>query len=153
LELRDGGQIPSQGLRCGYRQNTGADDSLDLQLQYLSAPNAVAFSAYITDPVPAKPFVATPRDVKRFDFEAVAGGNYSAKLQEAEITLRLDDLPAPSSLEDRKVVHLHGTLEITAFSLPARTTAEGSDAGTLDLAPATVAVDCMPGFFLNPVLN
>jgi hypothetical protein len=153
LALSDGGRIPSQELVCSYRQSTVADDSLYLQLQYLSGPNSVAFAAYLEDPIPAKQFVATPRDVGRFEFEAFRGDDgYEAELREAEITVRLDDLPAPSSLSDGEVVHLQGVIEIAAFSLPARVAME-APGEPLDLAPATVAVDCKPRFRLSPVLN
>jgi hypothetical protein len=58
----DGVEIAYQSTRCIYRQGTGANTTLSLQIQYLDSPDTVAFAFYIDDPPPAHPFRATPSE-------------------------------------------------------------------------------------------
>lgn len=151
LKLGDGAEIVPESLRCIYRQATGASDELSLQLQYLSSPGRVAFAAYLTNPVPATPFVATPRDVDELIFEAFSGpasGN-RAELTGAELSVQLDELPPPSSLSAGDVVALHGQIALTDFALPA--TKEGES--PLQIVAAAVGIDCEATFQLSQVLD
>lgn len=153
LKLGDGVEITPESLRCLYRQSTGARDELSLQLQYLSAPNHVAFAVYMTNPAPAKPFVATPGDVDSFTFEAFvdATSGYRSDLEQAEIAVHLDELPQPSALSPGDPVQLHGQLELAEFTMPA----VGDDASeaTLHVPAGSVAVDCEATFQRAQVLN
>lgn len=153
LRLRDGTEIVPQSLRCFYRQDTGASHDLSLQLQYRADLDHVAFAAYLTNPRPASPFVASPRDVARFDFEAFLGGEsgYQATLESHEVIVHLDSLPDPSSLRFGDIVPLHGQFEVTAFSLPGTWPAEPGS--TLDLAAGSVAIDCEAEFEEVQVAN
>lgn len=151
LELGDGTVITSESLGCSYRQSTGSSDELDLQLQYLSAPDSVAFAVYLTDPRPAKPFAATPREVKRFDFEAfVEKELYRSDRDLKGITVHLDELPPPSSLKPGDTVQLRGYLELEDLTLSA---ISGEGDSTVQILAGAVAIDCDAKFQEVQVLN
>jgi hypothetical protein len=120
LTTTDGVEIPYESVRCIYRQNTGSDDTLSLQIQYLDTPDTVAFALYINDPTPAHPFRATPGELveREWGFEAALDGTmYQVGLYGTQATLSLDTLPAPSTLVDGAAVRLHGRLDIGAVAL------------------------------------
>ena len=154
LTTTDGAVIAARSLRCIYRQSTGADNTLSLQLQYLDSPDTVAFALYVDDPVPATPFAAAAGGQGRYSFEAFSDGvGYRDALGDGEVELQLDDLPSPSTLSDGDVVPLEGTLLIDGFSLPERSASGDAGGGTLDLAPTSVDVSCEAVFRLVEVFE
>ncbi|HEX2875238.1 MAG TPA: hypothetical protein VHP33_28500 [Polyangiaceae bacterium] len=145
LTTAGGVEIPYQSVRCIYRQNTGSNDTLSLQLQYLDTPDTVAFALYINDPKPARPFRATPGEAVELEwgFEAALDGTmYTAGLNGGQATLSLDALPAPSTLVPGETVRLHGRLDINDVSLSSPSIPGGSAGTPLELAASSVPVDC-----------
>ncbi len=47
LRMVDGTKTVPESLSCIYRQSTGVDDALTVQLQYLGIPGHVAFAVYL----------------------------------------------------------------------------------------------------------
>lgn len=153
LTTAEGDEIVAESVRCIYRQARGGGDRLELQLQYLSEPDRVAFAVYVENPIPSAPFVAAPEDVARFSFEAFTDdAGYSAELEHAEITMELDELPDPSTLRPGDAVHLHGRLQVTDFSLP-KVSQNDAAASELHLAAGSVLIDCETQFEQVPVLD
>ena len=154
LTTTDGTDIAARSLRCIYRQSTGADNTLSLQLQYLDSPDTVAFALYVDDPVPATPFAVAAGGQGRYSFEAFSDGvGYRDALSDGEVELRLDDLPSPSTLSDGDVVPLEGTVLIDGFSLPERPASGDVGDGALNLAPGSVDVSCDAVFRLAEVFE
>ena len=154
LVTTDGTTLPARSLRCIYRQSTGADNTLSLQLQYLDSPDTVAFALYVDDPVPATPFAVTAGRQGSYSFEAFSDGvGYRDALSDGEVELRLDDLPSPSILSDGDVVPLEGTVLIDGFSLPETSGSGDVGGGALDLAPGSVDVSCDAVFQLVEVFE
>ena len=154
LTTTDGTMIPAESLQCIYRQGTGADNTLSLQLQYLDSPDSVAFALYVDDPVPATPFAAAAGQQGRYSFEAFSDGvGYRDELGDGEVELRLDDLPSPSTLSDGDVVRLDGVLLVGRFSLPERPASGEAGTGALGLAPTEVDVGCDAVFQLVEVFE
>lgn len=154
LMTADGAEIISESLRCIYSQNTGADSSLSLQLQYLESPGYVAFALYLSDPIPSAPFAVAAGQQGRFDFEVFAGGvGYRDDLVSGEVEVRLDDLPSPSSLSDGDNVVLEGVLLVNQFSLTERSATGESGAGLLNLASGSVEINCESKFRMVDVVN
>jgi hypothetical protein len=139
----DGVEIAYQSTRCIYRQGTGANTTLSLQIQYLDSPDTVAFALYIDDPAPAHPFRATPREAGAWTLEvALDGQMYGNVLQGPEVTLSLDTLPAPSTLTPGQTFPLHGELAISALSLPRQPDPGPAATAPLALAGGSVPLDC-----------
>ncbi len=154
LMTADGTEIPSKSLSCIYRQSTGADDALSLQLQYTDAPGSVAFAAYLEDPIPAEPFAVSAGQQGRFDFEVfLAGVGYGSELSGGEVEVRLDSLPSPAALTDGDRVVLQGSLLINQFSLPEKAAVGETATGVLDLASGSVDIDCETTYQSVEVLN
>lgn len=153
LTTTDGVEIPYQSVRCIYRQNTGSDDTVSLQIQYLDTPDTVAFALYVDNPKPARPFNASPSEATHWNFEAAVDGKmYSYAAFGTELTLHLDALPATSTLEPGHTVRLHGSLDIGAFSLPSSLVG-GPAAYPLELAAGSVPVDCEASYDESIVLD
>ena len=164
LNTADGDTIDAASLDCIYRQDTGASDTLNLQLQYLESPNNVAFALYVEDAVPAVPFVASAGQQGRFVFEAFRGGTaYQEELSNAELEIQLDALPSPSTLSDGDVVPLRGTLQIVPFTLAEAASSGSADRETasqeagpnadLALENSTIDINCEAVYQLAEVVN
>lgn len=156
LTTTGGDEITYQSVRCIYRQSTGSDDTLSLQIQYLDTPDTVAFALYIDDPKPAHPFRATPGELveREWAFEAAFDGTmYSAGLYGTQATLELDALPAPSTLAPGATVRLHGRLDITDVSLSPPPLPGGPPGTPLQLAASSVPVDCEASYQESEVLD
>lgn len=146
LAMSDGTEISSESLKCGFWQSIGSmgvDDQLFLSLQYLSGPNAVAFSLALDNPIPATPFSAIAGQQGMFTFFAYTSDvGYRDTLANSEIELQLASLPLPSDLSDGDIVPLEGRILVNEFSLIERPASGIAGTRQLLLATQTLDVDC-----------
>ena len=154
LMTTSGTEIPSESLSCNYFQNTGADNTLSLELQYLESADRVSFALFISDPIPAMPFAASAGQQGQFDFEVFFDSvGYRDVLSNGEVEVRLDNLPSPSALSDGDTFMLEGSLLINQFNLEERAATGEAGSGALNLASGSVDIACEVTFQTANVIN
>ena len=154
LPTADGKEAVATSLRCIYRQATGADDTLSLQLQFLRHPDHVAFAVYVDDPRPATPYEGAAGQDSHFDFEAYADDvGYRSTLRRGEIVVHLDALPSPDELSDGQDISLRGRLDFNEFSVSETDAYGATGAGRLGVGPGKVPIVCTTSFSIDWVLN
>lgn len=153
LVLLDGNQVVYESMQCIYRQHTGADDGVSLQLQFLSAPNKIAFELILESPMPGSPFIALAGHPGGFGFSVFNDDNlYGSILNDSEIILMIDDLPFPDSLKPGNTVHLRGSMELSQFSLPDAHEPNEESGTSLEVAAGIVEFDCKAKFQMVQVV-
>jgi len=143
LALLDGSEIPSESLKCIYRQSTGFDDALSLQFLYESAPNTLAFYLIVDDPIPATPYSALAGQQGRFEFWAYSNEvGYRDTLANSEVELQLDSLPLPSELSEGDIIFLKGNILISEYSLIERPASGIPGTRLLPIAAQSLQIAC-----------
>ena len=146
-------RVDRRGRRCSELPNKESDSTLTFGLQYLSAPNTVAFALYFENPIPASPFNVVAGQQGRVDFEVVSGdARYSNMLSNSEVEVILEGLPSPSTLSDGDVLTLRGKLVLNQFTLPLDYAWGDVPDQELALMAGVVDVDCEAEYMMAEVV-
>ena len=150
------GLLRYSSLNCDYIESYGAFDDLELNLQFSGdqQPSETWFQARLNHVEPATP--ATLGAAGIIDFEFSVGFDfgkeiYFGELENGEITIELDSLPDPATLQDHQAVILEGTLRISAFTLPESVLTGGKR--NLALQAQEIPIRCTANFRRGQVVN
>lgn len=120
LSVSERDTVIADSLRCLYRQSYGSINSTHLQFQFLKN-GGVAFALYIeldSFPVNDELLNIYPNKMNEFDFEVSHEGIWRYQIYaQNNISLKLNTLPSPTTLQSGDSIKLNGSIDICGLEL------------------------------------